>query len=452
MSAGPVLVAAGPGAGIIARVANAPPRAWYAVFVLMVIYIISFIDRQVISLFVEPLKRDLLLSDTQVSLLQGLSFAIFYTLLGIPLGRVADSVNRRNLIIVGIGLWSILTAACGLARSFPQLFLARMGVGVGEATLSPAAFSMIADSFPRHQMSLAMSLYSLGAFIGLGLALILGGALIQLSVAIGDVTLFGTVLRDWQVVFMMLGLLGIIGIALMLTLREPARTGRVVGDVVSIRLTFAYLRTHARTFTSLFVGFSCFIMMSAALSAWAPTILIRQYGFTAPEAGYSVGISALLASGIGVVLGGLINDRAVARGIIDAPMRLGAVCGVFLLLMIGGLAFTSTPAQVLTCLTVGYFFLAMPLGVAPAAVQMVSPPTMRAQLSAFYISAINLLGMAIGPTAVALWTDYGFRNEAMVNMSLAATAAMVMPIAILLLLWGRPAIVATDRALAAASA
>ena len=433
--------------GLATRAANAPLRAWYAVFVLMVVYIISFVDRQVISLFVEPLKRDLLLSDTQISLLQGLSFAIFYTVLGIPIGRVADTVNRRNLIIVGVGLWSLMTAACGLARSFPQLFLARMGVGVGEATLSPAAYAIIADSFPRHQLSLASSLYTLGAFLGLGLALILGGALIEVAAGFGDVQLFGAVLSNWQLVFIMLGGLGFVGIALMLTIAEPPRTGKVSGELVSFARTLAYLRANARTFTSLFVGFSCFILMSSALAAWSPTVLIRIHGFTAPQAGYSVGMSALFASGLGVMLGGYIIDRAVARGIVDAPLRLGAACGVGLLLMCLGLAADLGSGMVLACLAGAYFFLAMPLGAAPAAVQMVAPATMRAQLSAFYISAINLIGLAIGPTAVALFTDYVFRDEALVHLSLAATAAVFMPMAIVLLLWGRSAIIKTDKAL-----
>ncbi|WP_439534208.1 spinster family MFS transporter [Polymorphobacter sp.] len=432
---------------LLARAANAPLRSWYAVFVLMVVYIISFIDRQVISLFVEPLKRDLLLSDTQISLLQGLSFALFYTLLGIPIGRIADTVNRRNLIIVGVGLWSLMTAACGLARSFPQLFLARMGVGVGEATLSPAAYAIIADSFPRHQLSLASSLYTLGAFLGLGLALILGGALIEVAEGFGAVQLLGAQLSSWQLVFIMLGGLGIFGIALMLTIREPARTGHVAGNVVSFRLTVAYVRAHARTFTSLCVGFSCFILMSSALAAWSPSILIRIHGFTAPQAGYSVGLSALFASGLGCMLGGLVIDRAVGRGIIDAPLRLGAVCGVGLLVMCVGLAFVTSSAMVLACLAGAYFFLAMPLGAAPAAVQMVAPATMRAQLSAFYISVINLLGLALGPTSVALFTDYVFKDEALVHLSLAATAAVFMPMAVILLSWGRSAIIITDKAL-----
>ena len=429
------------------RPANAPWRAWYAVFVLMVVYIISFVDRQVISLFVEPLKRDLLLSDTQISLLQGLSFAIFYTVLGIPIGRIADTMNRRNLIIVGIGLWSLMTAACGLARSFPQLFLARMGVGVGEATLSPAAYAIIADSFPRHQLSLASSLYTLGAFLGLGLALILGGALIELAAGFGEVQLFGALLSNWQLVFIMLGGLGIVGILLMLTIPEPPRTGQVAGEVVSLARTFSYLRANGRTFTSLFVGFSCFILMSSALAAWSPSVLIRIHGFTAPQAGYSVGMSALFASGLGVMLGGHVIDRAIGRGVTDAPLRLGAWCGAGLLLMCLGLAADLSSTMVLICLAGAYFFLAMPLGAAPAAVQMIAPATMRAQLSAFYISAINLIGLAIGPTAVALFTDYVFRDEGLVHLSLAATAAVFLPMAIFLLLWGRPALIKTDKAL-----
>ena len=137
---------------------------WYTVFVLMLAYVSSFIDRQILSLLVGPLKRDLLLSDTQVSVLMGLSFALFYTLLGIPIGRLADRTNRRNIIIVGIGVWSLMTAVCGLARTYTQFFLARVGVGVGEATLSPAAYSMLADEFPTEKLATAISVYSAGIY------------------------------------------------------------------------------------------------------------------------------------------------------------------------------------------------------------------------------------------------------------------------------------------------
>ena len=146
-----------------------PMYAWYVVGILMLAYTFSFIDRQILSLLVGPIRRDLAITDTQMSLLHGLAFAIFYTFLGLPIGRVVDSRSRRKVIIIGITVWSLMTAACGLANRFVTLFLARMGVGVGEATLNPAAYSLITDYFPKEKQGRAMGIYGMGIYMGAGL-------------------------------------------------------------------------------------------------------------------------------------------------------------------------------------------------------------------------------------------------------------------------------------------
>src|SRR5258708_14916503 len=177
--------------------------AWYVVFILMVCYTLSFVDRQILSLLVGPMKRDLAISDTRIGLLQGVAFALFYGLMGLPLGRLADTRNRRNVIIVGVVLWSFLTGACSAARSFWSLFLARMGVGVGEATLSPSAFSLITDYFPKEKLGAALSVYSMGIFIGSGLALIAGGSVVDAVTRMPAVTLplLGAV-APWRFTFL----------------------------------------------------------------------------------------------------------------------------------------------------------------------------------------------------------------------------------------------------------
>jgi MFS family permease len=201
-----------------------PLLAWVTVAVLFVAYIFSFIDRMIIGLLVEPMKADLNLSDTQISLLQGLAFAIFYTLVGLPLGRLIDRAARLRVAAVGVALWSIMTMACGLAGQYWQLFVARMGVGVGEATLSPAAYSIISDSFPQRRMGLAMGVYGLGSAVGAGLAFIIGAAVIQLVTSAGTLTLplIGEV-RAWQATFMIVGLPGLVIAAVLAMMPEPAR-------------------------------------------------------------------------------------------------------------------------------------------------------------------------------------------------------------------------------------
>ncbi|MCI0489999.1 MAG: MFS transporter, partial [Blastocatellia bacterium] len=185
--------------------------AWYVVIILMVCYTLSFIDRQILSLLVKPIQRDLGINDTEMGLLQGAAFGIFYTLLGLPMGWLADRISRRNLIAVGVFFWSLTTALCAVAKSFGSLFFARMGVGVGEATLAPSAFSMISDYFPKERLGTALSVYAMGIFIGSGLANIVGGTVVGSVVDMPavDLPVIGTI-ASWRLTFLIVGLPGIL--------------------------------------------------------------------------------------------------------------------------------------------------------------------------------------------------------------------------------------------------
>lgn len=226
-----------------------PRYAWYVVGVLMVAYVFSFIDRQILNLLVGPIRRDLGISDTGMSVLMGFSFAVFYTAFGLPLGRIADSRSRRGLIGFGMAFWSLMTAACGLAQRYWQLVLLRIGVGVGEASLSPAAYSLIMDYFPPARRSLAISVYSMAIYLGAGLALLLGGVVIQVtSVAPSvGVPLLGEI-RSWQAVMLAVGLPGLLAALLLLTVREPLRRGNAGAGAPPVRVVVAYFRANLRTF------------------------------------------------------------------------------------------------------------------------------------------------------------------------------------------------------------
>jgi MFS family permease len=201
-----------------------PARAWWTVIVLTFAYVVSFVDRTILSLLIEPIKADLALSDTQIALVQGIAFGLFYAAMGLPLGWLADRMSRRLLIGIGAGFWCLATAACGLAASFPQLFLARIGVGVGEAALSPAAMSMISDSFPKERRALPIGIYAGAAALGAGLALILGGSVIRLVSGASQVSLplVGDV-AAWQAAFILVGVFGLVLLPLMATVVEPLR-------------------------------------------------------------------------------------------------------------------------------------------------------------------------------------------------------------------------------------
>jgi len=238
---------------------NNQKQGWVVVLVLMMAYVFSFVDRNIVILLVEVMKKDMGLSDTKVSLLLGASFALFYSILGIPLGRLADIYNRKKIIAVGIVLWSLMTAVCGLTKNYGQLFLARMGVGVGEAALSPAAYSMISDYFPKEKLATAISVYSLGIYIGSALAYIGGGYLIGILSDMDNLNLpLVGELYAWQLIFIIVGVPGLLMAGLVLLLKEPERQGVQAEEVLPFREVWNYLREHGRTFFLLCSAFAFF--------------------------------------------------------------------------------------------------------------------------------------------------------------------------------------------------
>nr|MCS5654047.1 MFS transporter [Candidatus Neomarinimicrobiota bacterium] len=232
--------------------------SWYAVIILLLAYVLSFVDRIIMSLLVIPIQSDLGISDTQMGLLMGLAFAIFYVAIGIPIAKLSDEKSRRIIVSIGIFLWSLMTAACGLAKSFSHLFFARIGVGVGEATLSPAAYSMIADYFSENKLGRAIAVYQSGALFGGGLAFIIGGIVVNYAVNADSITLpIIGVLQPWQIAFIVVGLPGVLMALVMLTVKEPKRTGmkEEFGKSVSIRDTVSFVVTNWRVYMAVFVGF-----------------------------------------------------------------------------------------------------------------------------------------------------------------------------------------------------
>src|SRR5690606_26048234 len=267
------------------------------------------------SLLVEPIKRDLELSDFQISLLQGFSFALFYTLAGIPIGRLVDATKRVNVIAIGIALWSLMTAMCALSQRYWHLFLARAGVGVGEASLSPSAYSLITDMFPRHRLGLALGIFSSGASVGAGLALIIGGYAVSAISASGarTIPLVGE-LQPWQLTFLYVGLPGLLVALVAWLIPEPPRRltaakAEATRKSVPFRDVVAHFRQHAETITLHHLAMSFGGMASYGIMAWAPVMLMRTHGWTPQEAGMAIGASVLVAGTLGVKIG-----RASCRG------------------------------------------------------------------------------------------------------------------------------------------
>lgn len=401
----------------------APGYAWYVVAVLTIAYIFSFIDRQIINLMVEPIKRDLEINDLQISYLMGLSFAMFYTLFGIPLGRLADTRSRRMIISLGIAFWSLMTAGCGITKRYWDLALMRMGVGVGEAALSPAAYSLIADYFPPNRRSTAMSVYSMGIYIGSGLAFILGGAIIKYASGQESfvVPVLGSV-RNWQVVFFIVGLPGLLVALLLLTVKEPIRRASAEGGtkvrIATLGETFSYVLQNKMTFTCLCLGVALATLSSYASIGWIPTMFARKFKWNPATIGMVYGTIIATAGTLGVVSGGWLADRWSESGTKDAPLRvawIGCLGGIPCCFAYPIMSSGELTAYILV-LTV--FFTSMPFGVAPAAIQRMMPNTMRAQATAIYLFVINLIGMGLGPTVVALLTTNYFEDVNAVHRSL----------------------------------
>ena len=305
-------------------------RSWYVVGVLSVAYICSFIDRSVLGLMVGPIKAELGINDTQFSLLHGFAFAIFYTLLGIPIAWLADRASRRNIIAAGIAVWSLMTALCGMARTFGAMFLARVGVGVGEAALSPAAYSMIADLFPREKLGRALGVYSSGVFIGIGLSFIISALLIG---ALETVTLpvVGE-LTPWRMTLILVGAPGLVIAALCFTFREPRRLGtRARG--VPLREVGRFFGQNASLYLLHFIAFSMLTLLFNAQMTWLAEYLIRIHGMDRSTAGPALGVIVTLFGGGGIICGGLYSDYLKRRGDNGGAIR-AALLGAVLLLPI----------------------------------------------------------------------------------------------------------------------
>lgn len=398
--------------------------AWYAVFVLMVAYISSFIDRQILSLLVAPIKRDLALSDTEVSLLMGISFALFYTLLGVPIGRWADRANRRNIIIAGIAVWSLMTALCGVVKNYGQFFLARVGVGVGEATLTPAAYSMLADYFPREKLATAISVYAAGIYIGSGVAVLIGAWLVSMGGDVRTITLplIGEI-YTWQMLFFYIGLPGLLISLLMLTVREPARRGlftQADGTVkhLSLAEAFGFIRQKQAAFLSVTIGYTFLAMVAYASSAWVPTFFVRTYGWKISEAGAAYGLIVAIFSTTGIILGGRYADLLTRRGVSDGRLRIGLYSAGMVALS-AFFPVVNNPTLAVALLPIPCFFVAFPYGASSAAIQDIMPNQARALASAVFLFFINIIGLGFGPTAVALLTDYAFQDESAIRYSIA---------------------------------
>jgi MFS family permease len=402
--------------------------SWAIVAFLMLLYTSSFIDRQILALLVKPIRSDFNIDDFQYGLLTGLAFVGTYSIAGLPIGVIVDRWSRKGVILIGVTAWSIMTAACGITNSFASLFVTRIGVGIGEATLSPASYSLISDIFPKDKLGRALSLYGLGIPIGSGLALVIGGQVVSAIQAIGSIDLpIVGVTRPWQTVFMAIGLPGLIlALLAIFVIAEPKRHVSPIEseNKPTIGEALVYFATHIRAYAGLFMGMGLLAMYGYGCNAWYPTFLERVYGLTVSQASLFLGVSTLVFGISGGLFGGWLSDRLVANGRRDGHylVSVGYCIGFAITGAVGSSSHNEWICFPLVAISL--FFSNTIIGVVAAALQILTPPRMRGLISSLFLAIAAFVGFALGPSAIGFITTHIFHDDNMVGYSLAIVAAI----------------------------
>jgi len=421
-----------------------PFRAWWTLATLVALYIVSMLDRQIIALLIGQIKTSLRVSDFEVSLIYGLAFATFFCLAGLPIGWAIDRFPRRPLVFVGVIIWSIATACCGLATQYWHLAISRFAVGAGEAALSPAAYSLLADSMPKKRLGLALGIFGMGGALGTGVALALGGLILSKVPPAGIETSFGH-FAPWQITFILVAIPALILAPLIFTFPEPRRRDQIAIEKPTISATLHFISARSTFFVRFFIGNGALVLCAYAFSAWAPTFLVRRYGLGMSTASQWVAACAIVAVPVGLLLLGHIADRMFANGQRDAHMKLFSVIGI----LFAGLGVLMAATNNFAISMIAMFLIFMASGLAPiaAALPLTTPNQFRGQVSSVYLLVTNLLGAGLGPTMTALFTDFYFKDDAMVGWSIAAVLMICGPLSSLLLFSARrPMLSAIDDA------
>ncbi len=411
-----------------------PRVAWYAVFVFALTLTINFLDRGILPLLVPSIKGDLHLTDSQMGVVMGFAFVVFYVILGLPVARLADTGKRRTIVGVGIALWSGMTALCGLAQNFWQLFLFRVGTGVGESCNGPATYSMLSDLFPPAKLPRAIAVMSFGFMGGTGLALIVGGAIIHFLNTVPPVTVpvIGT-LHNWQMAFLLVGIPGLVVSALVWTIKEPVRRGRIVKDgkhaSIPVRDVVKYVFENRKVYGPMLLGMAFSTTLSIGNLSWGPAFFGRTYGWTMDKVGLISGFVFLIVWPVGAMLGSWLAERWHNQGHDDANVRVVVWSLAIFVPLSVAMPLMPTAELAIAVNACAGFAAALLLGPQNAALQVVTPNEMRGQITALLLFTINVLGYGVGPSFVAALTDYAFGSESMLRYAMAASSIILGPLA-----------------------
>lgn len=422
--------------------AQRPHVAWALLGLLLLYYTVAIIDRNAISMVVDPIRAELDISDVQISLILGLAFSSTYSTFGIFMGWLVDRVPRRWVICGGMVLWGAAETACGLAASFMGLFGARMFVGLGESALMPAAHSLISDSFARKDLAKAMSVYSMGSVIGGGLALVIGGAAVDYLSTRGGMSFpFIGHTQPWQSVFLLTGLPTILLAFLIFLVPEPARRRQAVADgpTAKPRIGFAgFMRRNWRLWVIFFGVFGVMNVVNGAMIYWQPAYMSRFFHWRPADYGMALGLISAVAGAAGMLFSGWLVDRMYAGGQKDAPLRyyfwaLIASAPLVITAFLAGNVWVF-----LGLIWVAKFAMINFLGFASAAVQLTTPREFRGRAAGIFTTiVVSLVGAVAGPVIPAAITQYILHDETQIGLALAITVAVCVPIALITIVWGR---------------
>ena len=410
-------------------------HSYSAVAILTLAQVFAFIDRQIPSMLVEPIKQDFNLTDSQIALLGGAAFSIFYAIMALPIGYAVDRYKRTKVLGTGIFLWSLMTALAGLANSFGKLFGARIGVAVGEAVMAPISVSLVSDSFPENKQGKPMGIITAGVYIGIGITLLGGGFLIDYLTSIGGITLpLIGYLKPWQATFMIVGIPGLVLAIAAFYLKEPRRVEEQVDSnhLVDKKNVFLHLKEHRKTLIPMFGGLIFMALIFYSFSFWAPTMMIRTFDISLTEVGFILGMITIISSITGTIIAGSAVDYLRSRNYSDAPVRAAMIAVILALPPIILLSFVQTELGAWICIAMYLLFISSfaPLGL--LAISGVSTGNVKGQTAAIHAFLMMAFGLSLGPQLTAFFTDFVFVDPNLLINSVSLTGLIVLPISALL--------------------
>jgi len=410
-------------------------HSYSAVAILTLAQVFAFIDRQIPSMLVEPIKQDFNLTDSQIALLGGAAFSIFYAIMALPIGYAVDRYTRTKVLGTGIFLWSLMTALAGLANSFGKLFGARIGVAVGEAVMAPISVSLVSDSFPENKQGKPMGIITAGVYIGIGITLLGGGFLIDYLTSIGGITLpLIGYLKPWQATFMIVGIPGLVLAIAAFYLKEPRRIEEQADSnhLVDKKNVFLHLKEHRKTLIPMFGGLIFMALIFYSFSFWAPTMMIRTFDISLTEVGFILGMITIISSITGTIIAGSAVDYLRNRNYSDAPVRAAMIAVILALPPIISLSFVQTELGAWICIAMYLLFISSfaPLGL--LAISGVSTGNVKGQTAAIHAFLMMAFGLSLGPQLTAFFTDFVFVDPNLLINSVSLTGLIVLPISALL--------------------